>query len=505
MSVSGALSQKKMILSWVLLAGLCLSSCNLADDTITGSIGGGSSDSSGEEETIPYLIATFEDSSLKFFSPEVDWDNKLIYSASADGSKCLSIVSFADTNNIQLVAEINSTSTPAQLYGDCRQLKLYDDYSKLLVAANGANRLLRYDLGSTPEDPSTWGATVGNFLATGGSYVREIQKVSTNGTTTDVFFAAFTGWFHVSLTEATHSFTEIAKYTGTTSNNTSAFLENESLVLTQRYSSSTTDITVTELATGSVSTVLSGSIPNANGNSTVIWTAFSSEDGTKHALLGNYITFIDSSSGTPVVVRREKPKGLYRDSKSVRYGGKDYLYAISNQHFLDVYDVTSASNPTLLTRTEITELGSYESYGIDVNMAQNLAVIGTTTGKLAIIDLRGLTTPTSSNDYIPELTISDASGLEATGSVDVTLTLDAPSTLDVSVDYTTNNGTATAGADYTAVSGTLTFSAGETSKTVSIPLTSDGSPEGSETLTLDLSSPSSLVIIDNQATVTIND
>ena len=44
-------------------------------------------------------------------------------------------------------------------------------------------------------------------------------------------------------------------------------------------------------------------------------------------------------------------------------------------------------------------------------------------------------------------------------------------------------GTATAGSDYTAVSGTLTFAAGETEKTVSVPVLDDADDGCSETLT----------------------
>ena len=57
------------------------------------------------------------------------------------------------------------------------------------------------------------------------------------------------------------------------------------------------------------------------------------------------------------------------------------------------------------------------------------------------------------------------------------------------VNYATANGTATAGSDYTATSGTLTFAAGETTKTVSVPVLGDTSVESDETFTLTLSNP----------------
>src|SRR5262245_53046936 len=50
---------------------------------------------------------------------------------------------------------------------------------------------------------------------------------------------------------------------------------------------------------------------------------------------------------------------------------------------------------------------------------------------------------------------------EFTSSKDITVILSASSSLTVTVQYSTSNGTATAGSDYTSVSGTLTFSPGE--------------------------------------------
>ena len=74
-------------------------------------------------------------------------------------------------------------------------------------------------------------------------------------------------------------------------------------------------------------------------------------------------------------------------------------------------------------------------------------------------------------------------------SLDFAVTLNRAAGHEVSVDYATEDGTATAGADYTATSGTLTFAAGETAKTVSVPLLDDAIDEGKETFKLKLSNP----------------
>ena len=85
----------------------------------------------------------------------------------------------------------------------------------------------------------------------------------------------------------------------------------------------------------------------------------------------------------------------------------------------------------------------------------------------------------------------------------------------ITVDYTTANGTATAGQDYTTKSGTLTFLNGEVVKSFDIPINNDGTDETDETVNLTLSNASPgvfltpnaaavLTIIDNDSPPTIS-
>ena len=71
-----------------------------------------------------------------------------------------------------------------------------------------------------------------------------------------------------------------------------------------------------------------------------------------------------------------------------------------------------------------------------------------------------------------------------------TVTLSNPSSTNVTVVYSTANGTATAGSDYTTAGGTLTFAPGETSKTVTVVVSGDTTFEPNETFTVGLSAPS---------------
>ena len=105
----------------------------------------------------------------------------------------------------------------------------------------------------------------------------------------------------------------------------------------------------------------------------------------------------------------------------------------------------------------------------------------------------------------PGLAVADAEVEEAANAtLAFAVTLGRAPSGTVTVDYATSDGTAAAGSDYTATSGTLTFAAGETGKTVSVPVLDDAHAEGSETLTLTLSNPSGAYLADGTATGTIN-
>ena len=105
---------------------------------------------------------------------------------------------------------------------------------------------------------------------------------------------------------------------------------------------------------------------------------------------------------------------------------------------------------------------------------------------------------------------------EADGTVTMTVTLSHAVDADVTIDYATADGSATAGSDYTDTHGTLTFignlnnaGAGQTSKTVQVPILQDPDAEDPETLTFTLSNAlpgvSSVLGAPATATVTVAD
>ena len=104
----------------------------------------------------------------------------------------------------------------------------------------------------------------------------------------------------------------------------------------------------------------------------------------------------------------------------------------------------------------------------------------------------------------PGFAVADAEVEEAANAtLAFAVTLSRAPSGTVTVDYATADGTATAGSDYTATSGTLTFAAGETEKTVSVPVLDDAHDEGSETLTLTLSTAAGAYLADGTAIGTI--
>ena len=126
-------------------------------------------------------------------------------------------------------------------------------------------------------------------------------------------------------------------------------------------------------------------------------------------------------------------------------------------------------------------------------------------GAVCTEDGRTFTTALAARIQGPSgLEVADAEVEEAANAtLAFAVTLSRAASDSVTVDYATSDGSATAGSDYTAASGTLTFAAGETGKTIPVPVLDDAHNEGSETLTLTLSNPSGAYLADGTATGTI--
>lgn len=129
--------------------------------------------------------------------------------------------------------------------------------------------------------------------------------------------------------------------------------------------------------------------------------------------------------------------------------------------------------------------------------AATFAVIDDNQGKATIND----------NDPLPTLSVADTvapEGDSGIASMVFTVRLSNPSSVPVTVEYATADGTATlADSDYNSASGTLTFAPGQLERQITVELNGELVQEPNETLVLNLSAPVGAGAGDMQATGTI--
>ncbi|MGD9720938.1 MAG: Calx-beta domain-containing protein [Pirellulales bacterium] len=111
------------------------------------------------------------------------------------------------------------------------------------------------------------------------------------------------------------------------------------------------------------------------------------------------------------------------------------------------------------------------------------------------------------DDVLSSLVIGDVTVMNVTSGTTnavFTVSLSPAATSDVTVQFTTANGTALAGTDYTGTSGTLTFNPGITTRTITVSIIGDPLPDETEAFLVNLTNPSANALLaDGQATGTI--
>jgi hypothetical protein len=127
----------------------------------------------------------------------------------------------------------------------------------------------------------------------------------------------------------------------------------------------------------------------------------------------------------------------------------------------------------------------------------------------AVVTTSSITLTLQDNDSKPSVSMSASSfrvteGDSGTKNVAFNVRLSNPSVQVVTVDFTTLNGTATAGNDYVAASGTVTIPAGTTTAPINITINGDTTLEPDETFFIGLSNATNVSFINlSNATVTI--
>ena len=110
------------------------------------------------------------------------------------------------------------------------------------------------------------------------------------------------------------------------------------------------------------------------------------------------------------------------------------------------------------------------------------------------------------NDDVTDISVANTSvteGNSGSKTVNVTFTRNGVTSGISTVNYTTQNGTATAGSDYNSQFSSVSFAPGQTSRTVAFTVLGDTAVESNETFNVVLSSPTGTKIGVGTATVTI--
>jgi len=118
----------------------------------------------------------------------------------------------------------------------------------------------------------------------------------------------------------------------------------------------------------------------------------------------------------------------------------------------------------------------------------------------------GLIAPTNSAvlTVVPNITINNDAEEEGTDLI-FTVTLSHAISTDITIPFTTNDGTATiADSDYTDNDSNLVITAGDTNGIITVLTTTDTTPEPNETITVNLGTPSLGTITDGIGLGTIN-
>ena len=138
------------------------------------------------------------------------------------------------------------------------------------------------------------------------------------------------------------------------------------------------------------------------------------------------------------------------------------------------------------------QLDYYENGGL---ASSKLAWSSNRQGK-QIVPKAQLFSNSSINSTLPTILLGTPTATVAENAGTATMRIDRTGNLNLisTIEYTTNNATAIASDDYTATVGTATFTIGESSKTITIPILNDTTPEGTEVFGFNLGAAGNAVV-----------
>lgn len=192
-------------------------------------------------------------------------------------------------------------------------------------------------------------------------------------------------------------------------------------------------------------------------------------------------------------------------------------FSTANGSALAGSDYTSKAGSVIIgagtsSATVVVDLLNDSVFEPNENFFVNLSGATSNGANLTLTDASGTGVITNDDPApLPTVSVADASQIEGSGTMNFVVSLSQAYSAPITISYTTADigGGASTPGDYSAKAGTVTIAAGDTSATVSVTLTNDTNPEGTETFGFNISGAtdgtSNAVITDGAAVGTIFD
>ncbi|HEX6704731.1 MAG TPA: Calx-beta domain-containing protein [Albitalea sp.] len=338
--------------------------------------------------------------------------------------------------------------------------------------------------------PLAYGTIVDNDQASGPPVIRVADQVVDEASGQVSFVVALdrpsTGNVSVNVATANGSATSGADYAAVATQ-TLTFLPGEMVKVVQVALLNDTTSEPGESFELRLSSPVGGTIPDASARAfiapndaaaaslprIVVSDAAADETGT--------LSFIVSLSAPST----QQVKVTYNNSNLTAANGSDYVAQTST--------LTFAPGETTKV-VQIPVLGGLVAEPIELLTLNLLNAVNATIARPFAI---GSIVDNDATSGTPGVSVSDGIVHESAARAAFTVTLDKPSTSQVTVSYVTADGNATAGLDYDAqATQTLSFAPGETAKTVYVDLRDDTAAEGPEFFDLVLSGAVNASIVD---------
>jgi len=220
------------------------------------------------------------------------------------------------------------------------------------------------------------------------------------------------------------------------------------------------------------------------------------------------------ASSTPEVTLSATPSAIAENGGTTTLTATTDIAVSADEDITITYSGTATNGVDYTGSTTITipsglTMGSITLTGLDDTRDDDGETITATITATETVDIGtddDETITITDDDPAPEISIGDVTKNEGDSGFTVfnfTVSMNRESNNIVTVNYSTANGTATAGPDYIGESGTVIFFPGDVSETVMISVNGDGVVESNETFTITLSSPSNGTIDNGTALGTI--